>query len=169
MKRLLVILAALAMLTPALYARLGETLEQSIARYGQPIRHSDESGGFYVFDKNGVTIEAYFIDGVCEKIDYAADEKSTNEFKSLDDAQINAFKEIECFPNQTWQLESKPADGPASGETKEIYKVAAGSDYRVATVTTFAQNASNPTVAKFLTVLTRKFELQDSGVGKGGF
>lgn len=65
-----VILAVLFLSMPV-FARLGETPAELVARYGKPIK-SDSSGAS--FRKSGFTIQARLIDGKCEQILYVHQE-----------------------------------------------------------------------------------------------
>jgi hypothetical protein len=69
------------------FARIGETMDQAIKRYG-PVVHHDTTHGkkLYMFKKNGFVIMAHFHDG---KIDHIMYGKETREKLTLE--EINTF------------------------------------------------------------------------------
>ena len=86
----LVTLLFLLLLTLPARARLGETEDQSIARYGQPISVKDVDGEndyrTLEFRKNGYFIMAYFLNGKCALLGLNKDDKSEfsdNEIQAL--------------------------------------------------------------------------------------
>jgi len=112
MHRILVLLALAALTLPA-HARLGETVDQCIARYGQPVAQEDEPAvpgeKSAIFEKNGYAIWAFFLNGKCGmiiflKIDrdktvghkYMGLSMGDDELKTLLDASANSFPWIEA-------------------------------------------------------------------------
>lgn len=69
MKPWIVLISLLAALPVS--ARIGETKEQLIARYGEP--RPESNGDSLVFRKNGISIEAILWKGVCHLIVYSGE------------------------------------------------------------------------------------------------
>jgi hypothetical protein len=69
------------------FARIGETMDEAVARYGQVIHHATIRGEeLYSFKKNGFDIEAHFNEG---KIDYIMYSKASRE--KLTPEEIDTF------------------------------------------------------------------------------
>jgi len=67
-KKHLILLALCLTPMQALRARIGETLEQCVERYGEPVRHDE--GGIYVFFKGGMSIRCFFHKDKCWSISF---------------------------------------------------------------------------------------------------
>ena len=64
------------------FARIGETMEEAVKRYGEVVRRETIQGWeFYLFEKNGFHILAHFQDGKIDRILYNREsgEKLTHE------------------------------------------------------------------------------------------
>jgi hypothetical protein len=105
---LLLVIALLSSALPS-NARLGETLEQCVARYGNPVTPmdvADSSGGKKgqaIFEKNGYSIAIAFLGGISESEMFSKDDKSA--FTDTEkDTILNANAE-----NLRWSLSTEPS------------------------------------------------------------
>ncbi len=81
-------------------ARLGETLEQCKARYGEPVR---EMGGAYAFKKSGLLVVAEFYEGKASGILYQSTTLDTSgRTVALSDGEIEALLKAEGG-DQEWE------------------------------------------------------------------
>jgi hypothetical protein len=100
MKRLLPILTVF-ILTVGSNARLGETMEQAVARYGPVIKETDSNGiHWYAFRKNGFIVRAIFQNSKIVQIDYSHDftvaepNQSWMQLSKLSDVEIQNFLKV---------------------------------------------------------------------------
>ena len=110
MKSIICALFIIAFSLPDLSARLGETLDQCVQRYGKATHYGyqDETGAkSYDFWKNEINIVIWFVDGRAEKISYAkvgAGPFSEDELSYFLDANSNKLKWKEGEPKDIHRL-----------------------------------------------------------------
>jgi hypothetical protein len=97
-----VIFAVLALTIAPVEARIGETLEQCVSRYGEPV---SKANGLILFQKSGIVIAvASFFEGRVDSIGFkkiSGDPLSATELKELLDANSGG---------QTWKKGALGAD-----------------------------------------------------------
>lgn len=82
MKRIFILLIGIMIAASAAQARLGESIEQCNARYGEPKRISvdDNLTGIASYTKNDLSITIHFLKGKADLIRYSSGEVSTVDF-----------------------------------------------------------------------------------------
>jgi hypothetical protein len=83
-------------------ARIGETRQQCDQRYGRP---TDVQSGAVSYSKNGILIDARFVDGICRQISYykAWDDKA-EEIPFSDDELKALLAANSLDGKRTWNL-----------------------------------------------------------------
>ena len=100
MKKLLAIIAAIAAITTAAHARIGETLEQAIERYGEP--SPGQNAGWTVFFKGGFQVNTHFHGGAIDAVEYIKTEGL--ETAKLSEVEVQNFLNANYAGN--WQASS---------------------------------------------------------------
>jgi hypothetical protein len=140
MKGVLGVFLALAIFSPLAEARLGETREQCIVRYGEPI-FIDVEHGAATFHKAGFLIKVFFHENRCEWLTLAKfADGSTEAFQEIGDFEIESMmaansedQDWEKLANQTvpgfvWRTSDdslRASYDPAPHSTLSIYTTAA--------------------------------------------
>jgi hypothetical protein len=70
------------------FARIGETMDQAVKRYGRVLYHKTDGEEFYGFHKSGLMVMAHFADGKIDSITYA---KAPNGKKKLTPTEIKTL------------------------------------------------------------------------------
>lgn len=97
----------LTLLSGIAEARIGESVEQCISRYGKPIMRTERPEGQeeIIFKKDYFTISANFFHGVCDSIYYSKSKKTfwrkEEENIPLSEGEIGVFMEANAF-GKTW-------------------------------------------------------------------
>ena len=69
------------------FARIGETMDEAVKRYGEVVHHGNVHGEeVYSFTKNGFNILAHFYEGKIDRIIYSKESRG-----KLTDEEINTF------------------------------------------------------------------------------
>ncbi|MBN2162304.1 MAG: hypothetical protein JXR25_05220 [Pontiellaceae bacterium] len=73
MKKMLILLSGIILCTAAAEARLGESIEECLIRYGEPKRSelNDELTGISIYKKNDLTITVHFLNGKANLVRYS--------------------------------------------------------------------------------------------------
>jgi hypothetical protein len=100
MKALVFYLFVIALLTQAVEARLGETLDQCVQRYGPLIRKQGRADNpQFMFEKDGITIGINFLDGKAAQVSYSR--ASGSPFLDL---EVRQLLEVNSA-GSTWQYD----------------------------------------------------------------
>jgi hypothetical protein len=81
-------IAFLLGLTAPSFARIGETMDQAVKRYGRVLYHKTDGEEFYGFHKSGLIVMAHFADGKIDCITYA---KAPNGKQKLTPTEIKTL------------------------------------------------------------------------------
>ncbi|GEM_PF-5916166 len=135
MRRVVLAVAAVFMMAFALHARIGETFDEHVKRYGKPISTTDGEKLFdqrtglemKQFNKNGVSVNVIFgKDGKAIYIEYDYDtlkletgEKSSVIIKKLLDANGKDWKPDSTANNRDWLLEIDDDEGVIASDKIE--------------------------------------------------
>ena len=80
MKITLIITLFLLFICPLLHANIGSNKNALIGKYGEPV---SKGLGNLTFKKDGMTIKAYFIGQICERIDYSMNSSTQSAVKKI--------------------------------------------------------------------------------------
>jgi hypothetical protein len=78
-----------------LHAEIGATQEESVARYGKPIRDGMKESGLLFFQKGSLCYIAHFYRGHCDVMSIFSSQESMGLHEELSDAQIAALLKSE--------------------------------------------------------------------------
>lgn len=106
-----VVAAILLILTPIIaFARIGETVEQCIQRYGEPVKELAKQGDFdkcLLFENKGFSFRIGFSKGIATLITFVKPD-AKGELCPLTDAEVAGIMKVN-FGDQSWQqIEDSP-------------------------------------------------------------
>ena len=101
MKAISLTLLTLLCLALSTQARIGETLDDCIKRYGEPQRPQPKT---LLFHKSDIAITCYFVDGLCVQLSYKKLDSATR----LNEREVEILRIANGTKWQVWQPGSPP-------------------------------------------------------------